>query len=235
MSKARGLAGKEQTVRMRHVSIIVAVLIVGSATASIAGEISFGVKGGLITTNVTGIPEEWEDEQSYRTSFSGGVFMNYAFDEALSLQPELLYVPKGFKGVLYDGFINVEMTPSFDFLELPILLKYTFSGSDKFRPCVFLGPSIGIVMNSELKISVGWLSSGIDMSSFTSDADFGIVAGAGIGYETKYGLLTFDARFQRGFTNILESADFDVNGSEQSITVDEFKHYGFAFLAGIQF
>jgi hypothetical protein len=221
--------------KMRSLSILVALFVVSSAAVSLAGEVSFGVKGGLITTNVTGIPEEWEDAQSYRTSFSGGVFLNYAFDEALSLQPELLYVPKGFSGTLYDGFIDVDASPRFEFLEVPVLLKYTFVTGGKLRPCVFAGPSIGFAMSSKLKISVGWLSSSVDISSVTNSTDFGVVAGAGVAYETSYGLLTFDARYQRGFTNIIESAELDIKGSMQTISVDEFKHYGFAFMAGIQF
>lgn len=219
----------------RSLAILVAVFVVAGAAGTSAGEVSVGLKGGLIMTNVTGIPEEWEDAQSYRTGFSGGAFLNYAFDEALSLQPELLYVPKGFSGTLYDGFIDVDASPRFEFLELPVLLKYTFSGGGKLHPCVFAGPSIGFAMSSKLKISVGWLSSSIDISSVTNDVDFGVVAGAGFGYETNRGLITFDARYQRGFTNIIESTELDINGSTQTISVDEFKHYGFAFLAGFQF
>jgi hypothetical protein len=222
-------------VNIRRLLILVIMLVAWNTAASIAGEMSVGIKGGLVTTNVTGIPKEWEDAQSYRNSFSGGVFLNYAFDEALSLQPELLYVPKGFSGTLYDGFIDVDVTPSIDFLEMPVLVKYTFSAGGKLRPCVFAGPSIGFVTSSKLKISLGWLSSKIDMSSFTNDTDFGVVAGAGLGYETSRGLLTFDARYQRGFTNIIKSAQFEINGSTQTISVDEFKHYGFAFLVGYQF
>ncbi|HER43681.1 MAG TPA: PorT family protein, partial [Candidatus Eisenbacteria bacterium] len=226
---------KEPTVSMRHRCVLVFLLVAWSAAAATAGEVSFGVKGGLVTSNVTGIPEEWENVQSYLNNFCGGVFLNYAFDEALSIQPEILYVPKGVKGVLYDGFIDVDVTPSIDFIEIPLLLKYTFPAGGAIRPCIFAGPSVGFVIDSQLEIGAGWLSSKIDMSDFTNDTDFSIVAGAGIGYETRYGLLTFDARFQRGFSNIIESAEFDVFGSTQSITIDEFKHYAFLFLAGMQF
>ncbi len=221
--------------KMKQLPLLALVLVVAGHSGAIAGEMAVGVKGGLITTNVTGIPEEWEDQQSWRKSFTGGVFLNYAIDEALSIQPELLYAPKGVKAVLYDGFIDVDVTPSIDFVELPVLLKYSVPTEGNVRPCIFVGPSLGFATNSQLKISAGWLSSKIDISDFTNDTDFGIVAGAGLGFESKYGLLSFDARFQRGFANIIESATFDINGSEQSITIDEFKHYGFAFMAGIQF
>ncbi|MCX5801035.1 MAG: porin family protein [Candidatus Eisenbacteria bacterium] len=220
--------------KMLEKLIVVVVLLAGTAAASAAGEVSVGVKGGVITSNVTGIPEQWGDAQDYRISFTGGVFLNYAFDDALSLQPELLYTPKGFKGNLYDGFIDVDATPMIDFLELPVLVKYTFPGA-RLRPCIFAGPSLGFVVDSNLKISAGWLATNIDISRFTNDTDFGIVAGAGLDYETSYGVLTFDARYQRGFANIIESAEFEINGSPQTITVDQFKHYGFSFMMGYRF
>jgi hypothetical protein len=216
--------------------IAVLVLVAGSAAASMAGELSFGLKGGMITSNVTGVPDEWSDSQDYRTGFTGGVFLNYAFDDEFSVQPELLYVPKGV-GASYDvgGLFGVSADANLDFLELPVLVKYTFSTGGKIRPCIFAGPSIGVSVNSDLELSAGWLSTSVDISDYTSDTDFGIVAGAGIGYETSRGLLTFDARYQRGFTDVLEDAEFEFDGETYTINVDDFKHYGFAFMLGFQF
>jgi len=188
----------------------------------------------MITSNVTGIPEEWGDAQDYRVSFTGGVFLNYALDEVFSLQPELLYVPKGFTGNLYDGFIDVDVSPQFDFLEVPVLVKCTLPGV-RLRPCFFAGPSLGFATASNLKISAGWLSTKIDISSVTRDTQFGIVAGAGVDYVMSRGVLTFDARYQRGFSNIIDDFEFDVSGTTQTVTVDEFKHYGFSFMMGYRF
>jgi len=221
---------------MRQISIIVLVLVAGSAAASIAGELSFGLKAGMMTSNVTDIPDEMSDVQDYRTGFTGGVFLNYAFNDEFSVQPELLYVPKGV-GASYDvgGLFGVGVDANLDFLDLPVLLKYTFSGGAKVRPCIFVGPSIGVSVNSDLDLSAGWLSTSVDISDYTSDTDFGVVAGAGIGYETSRGLLTFDARYQRGFTNVLEDVEFEFDGETYTIDVDDFKHYGFAFMLGFQF
>lgn len=221
---------------MRQIPIVVLVLVAGSAAASIAGELSFGLKGGMITSNVTGVPDEWSDSQDYRTGFTGGVLLNYAFDDEFSVQPELLYVPKGV-GASYDvgGLFRVGADANLDFLELPVLVKYTFSTGGKIRPCIFVGPSIGVSVNSDLDLSAGWLSTSVDISDYTGDTDFGVVADAGIGYETSRGLLTFDARYQRGFTNVLEDAEFEFEGETYTINVDDFKHYGFAFMLGFQF
>ena len=227
--------GKERIVKLHRPLALVLMLVSWNTEASIAGELSIGAKAGLITTSVTGVPQEWEDSKSYRTSFVGGMFLNYAIDDAFSLQPELLYVPKGVTGNLYDGFISVDVTPSFEFLELPILAKYTFPTGGKWHPCVFAGPSFAYVLSSKLKISAGWLSTSIDISSLTNDTEFGIVAGTGFDYETGRGVLTFDVRYERGLTNIIKSGEVEFLGSTQTISIDEFKNYGFAFLVGYQF
>ncbi len=216
----------------RRLSILVFALVALSAASSIAGELSFGVNAGLLTSNVTGTPDGWEPAKSYRTAFTGGILLNYAFDESFSLQPELIYASKGFAGNLYEGFVDIDATCSFDYVELPVLARYSFLPGGKFRPCVFAGPSVAYSIASDLELSIGPFAGSADISSLTHTTDFGIVLGAGFGYETGGGTLTFDVRYQRDFTNVITSGDFEINGSTRTIDIDDFKNYGFAFLVG---
>jgi len=220
------------TRRLSILPILVFAIAASSTVPSSAGEVSFGVKAGLLMSNVTGTPEGWEDSQAYRTAFAGGVVLNYAFNEAFSLEPELLYFSKGVAGNLYEGFVDVTVTASFDYMELPVLAKYTFLPGKKFRPCVFAGPSFAYSIASEIEISAGIPSGSADISSLTHTTDFGAIVGAGFGYETGQGTLTFEVRYQRGFTNVVTTGDFLINGSTETLTVDDFKNYGFAFLVG---
>jgi outer membrane protein W len=202
-----------------------------------AGQISYGAKVGIIMSNLSNTPESWEDDTSYKTGFTGGVFMNYAFNENFSLQPELLYTMKGVEGTLYEyeDLLSVDVTASFDYLEIPLLAVYAFPLESGFRPRVYAGPSFAYNLSSELEISALIFSASADISSLTQVTDFGIVAGAGFDYPAGKGMITFDARFQMGFTNVLMTGDFLINGSEQTISGDDFKNYGFAFMAGYGF
>ena len=56
--------------------------------------------------------------------------------------------------------------------------------------------------------------------------------GAGFDYALGNGTLTFDFRYQIGFTNVIMTGDFEINGSTQTISGDDFKNYGFAFMVG---
>jgi len=219
-------------VRYRYGAAIAVALIACIHADADAGRISYGAKAGIIMSNLTQTPESWDDAKSYKTGFTGGVFMNYAFNERFSLEPELLYTMKGMKGNLYDGLVSVDVTASFDYFELPVLAVFTLPGSRNLKPRVYAGPSFAYTLGSELEISAWLASASVDISSLTQTTDFGVVAGAGFDYALGKGILTFDVRYQRGFTNVIMTGDFDFNGSAQTISGDDFKNYGFAFLVG---
>jgi len=208
------------------------MLVVLSSSMARSGEISYGAKVGVIMANLTQTPAEWEQDQEYKAGFTGGVFLNYAFDGHLSLQPELLYTQKGVRDNLYDGFISIDLTASFDYVELPVLAIYTFLEEGGFRPFLYGGPNVSFTIGSELELSASVLSTTVDFSSLTHVTDFGLVAGGGFEYPFGKGILVLDARFQRGFTNVILSGDFEIDGSTQTIDEDDFKNYGFAFMVG---
>jgi hypothetical protein len=213
--------------------MILVVMIIAANAA--AGTTSLGIKAGMVLSSITQAPEEWEEELSYKSGFVGGAFLNYAFNEKFSLQPELLYTQKGVIGTLYEGFVDVEVTASFDYFELPVLAIYTFRGKEKFRPLVYAGPNIAFCLSSELKLSASILSAAVDFGSLTHVTDFGLLAGAGFGYVLGNGMLTFDARFQYGLTNVVMSGDFLINGETHTINVDDFKNITFYFMLGYTF
>lgn len=219
-------------VRYTCVMVAVTILVILSGGAAEAGEISYGAKVGVMMANLTQTPAEWEQEQEYKSGFTGGVFLSYAFDEHFSLQPELLYTQKGVRDNLYDGFISIDLTASFDYVELPVLAIYTFLEEGGFRPFLYGGPNVSFTISSELECSASILSATVDFSSLTHVTDFGLVAGGGFEYPFGKGNLLLDARFQIGFTNVILSGDFEIDGSTQTIDEDDFKNYGFAFMVG---
>ena len=216
-----------------RLSIVVFALVASFASSSAAGELSYGVNVGALMSNVTGTPEGWQDETSYRTTMTGGFVLNYAYNESFSLQPEIVYASKGFVGHPWESdWFDVDATASFDYIEIPVLARYSFMPAKKFRPCVLAGASLSYCMASELEVSQWPGSVTVDISSLTHTTDFGLILGAGFGYEAGPGTLTFDVRYQNCFTNVVTTGDFEINGSTQTIDVDDFKNYGFAFLVG---
>lgn len=228
-------ARKECAMKSRFAFVVVFALVSIVAAPVLGGAMSFGAKAGLSVSNITGVPEEWEDDTAYRTAFLGGVFLNYAINGSVSVQPEILYASKGAKGSVLDDPIDVDVEASFDYIEIPALLKYSFLRGRRFRPCVYAGPSFAYCLSSELEASALFLSASADIGSLTHTTDVGIVAGGGFDYQVGGGTITMDARFTRGFTNVVMTGDFKINGSWETINVDDFKNYGFVFMLGYLF
>jgi hypothetical protein len=200
-----------------------------------AKKYTFGPRIGMIVANITETPPEWDDDKEYRVGLTAGAFFDWSITETISIQPEILYTSKGVRTNLYDGFVTVDADVCFDYIELPIVLKYTFRRGQTLRPFLYAGPSFAYCLSSEAEITAWILSTTVDFSSFTHTTDFGAVAGAGLSCPLGPGAITVDARFQRMFTNAILSGDFEINGSEQTISEDDFKHYGFIFMAGYAF
>ncbi|MBD3179749.1 MAG: outer membrane beta-barrel protein [Candidatus Latescibacteria bacterium] len=219
---------------MRYIFIVVllfAVLILSSVAG--ASDITFGAKVGVTAANITETPEEWKDDADYSFGFTGGGYLSYAFNRHLSIQPELLYSMKGTEAVLVEDYLD--LTVSFDYIEIPVLLRYNLPLEGDFRPFLFGGPCIAYLLESELSISTIILSADADFSSVSHTNDFAMVLGGGFSYRIGERVFTLDARYQRGFTNVIVSGDFDINGDPQTIEADDIKNTNFAIMLGYQF
>jgi len=220
---------------MRITRMLLAVVLAAaiSAAPARASETRFGIKAGISTTNAYNVAEGWDDAIDWKTGLTGGILVNYAFNECFSLQPELLYVQKGFGSVLLEDYID--LTVSLDYFELPVLAKYTFLPGKKFRPALFAGPSFAYCSSSTLTVSALIFSADIDFSSLTHVTDFGFILGGGFDYELENGTIVVDARFDWGLTNVIMSGDFEINGDIHTIDEDDFKNYGLSVTLGYVF
>lgn len=219
---------------IRRTLLVASVCLLVSATAGAEG-VSFGIKGGFAVSGITETPEEWEEGKSLRPGLVLGVMMPYSWDNGFSLQAELLYAEKGAGVKVYEGYFDIDVTLNVNYIEIPLLAMYSFRKDHSFRPNIFAGPFFAYALSSELKAAIGIFSAGIDFSSLTHVTEWGVILGGGFGVETKSGVFTFDARYTRGLTNVLLTGDFEINGSTETISGDDFKNQGIMVLAGFLF
>ena len=210
-------------------------MVLLAPSPALARRFTFGPRIGMIVANINETPPEWDDDKEYRVGLTVGAFFEWSITETVGIRPELLHTRKGVMANLYDGLISLDADVYFDYMELPIVLTYTFRPGKALRPCLYAGPSFAYCLTAEAELTAWILSTTVDFSSFAHTTDFGLLAGAGISYPLGPGAVTLDARFQRMFTNAILSGDFEIDGSEQTISEDDFKHFGFVFLAGYAF
>ncbi len=219
------------------------VLVMIASAASAEG-ISFGTKAGLFTANITTVPVGWDDT-SFKNGFAGGVYLNYAFNDNLSLQPEVLYLMKGLNGVIANPYITVDFTGKYDYIEIPLLVTYTIPMKSGFNPYLFAGPSLGINLTADIdidgenQITHETLTGSIDYSEVTNTMEYGLVFGVGFGYAVGSGQITFDARFDFGLSKIIKGGEvvgvIDSQEYRETIPEEDTKNIGFALLLGYAF
>ncbi len=181
--------------------------VAASAAGKVSGVTGKGIKVGLNLATLTGKgadPDPGESKKS-RMGFAVGGFLTYSLNNRWAIQPELLYSQKGVKyeqevlGVPGVTFTNIT---NLTYLDIPILVKANIPMDGSFKPSVFLGPALGILLSAEQEIDFGGGKVAIDVKQFMSGIDFGLVFGAGATIPVAGGKVTFDIRYGLGLTTI---------------------------------
>ena len=149
-------------------------------------DISFGLKGGLNFSMITG---DDTDDFDGRIAFHIGAVTEIPISDQFSFQPELLYSSQGDK-MSVDG---MDIDFKFDYLNLPLMAKYYVAEGFSLEA----GPQIGFLLSS--KVEGGGVS--IDLDDVIKGIDFGL--DFGLGYKLENGL-NFAARYNLGLSNIVE-------------------------------
>lgn len=202
-------------------SIAIALLALAWAGPLNAQGSSFGIKGGLVSSELRFDDlgdggEEFEDFLSKRTGFAGGVFVKFALGGgALGFQLEGLYVQKGMKGEAEGAEGELVLT----YAELPVLLRFGF-GAGTVRPYLLGGASAAYELSCKIKVTFDGLEFDEDCDSETVEGetgggerrkvDLGAVLGGGL--EFGLGRTTFlvEARYSRGLQSLDETGETDI-------------------------
>jgi hypothetical protein len=183
---------------MKQTAAVLALLLL--LVASSQAQVGFGVTGGVNFATVGGadVPSSAKSV----TGFAGGAYLEFSIPFLFTIQPEVLYSMKGFTAeetvsILGNNY-NVKATAHLNYIEVPVLIKYTFP-VPVIKPALFVGPSVGILLNAKVKGEVtGFPTQETDIKSSTTSTDFGLVFGA----SANIAILTVSARYTMGLTTL---------------------------------
>jgi hypothetical protein len=90
------------------------------------------------------------------TGITSGVGFNVrlAKDGAFSVQPELLYVQKGYRVNFSNAAGSLDSRVQSNYLEVPVLARFTL-GMERFNLCINAGPSFAYGLNGQYEIVSG--------------------------------------------------------------------------------
>ncbi|MBU8933540.1 MAG: PorT family protein [candidate division Zixibacteria bacterium] len=196
---------------------LIAMLALGAAAQDEAttGIVGKGIKAGINMANITG---DDVDDLDMKLGFGFGGFLVYAVSPQLVIQPEVLYM---MKGAQFDDEDGETWKIKVDYLEIPVLVKFKFPTEGNFKPCLFAGPALGILMSAKVEDE--------DIKDDLKSIDFGLAFGGGFGLVMGEGMLTFDARYTLGMSNV---NDWDV---EEGETLPDNKNANISIMLGYSF
>lgn len=224
---------------VRTVFLTLALLTAWTVAASAQSEGYFGFQGGVVLANMGGdmdamgrqLADEleaelggtWTSSKKSRTGFTGGLTYTRMFKPTTGLQVEAMYASRGVKFDLATsgGVLDTEL--KFNYLEIPILLRFAPSPEAKTQALLMVGPVIGFEMGSKIKISGGGLSAEEDLDGVKS-VTFGLAAAAGLRIAlNEKNALQLQARYQFGLSNAIDDPEYSSSASD------------LMFMAGMEF
>ena len=175
--------------------------LLAPAIVSAQHGISVGAKAGLSHASISGADNQFG--LSARERFTGGAFVTLSLSKAFSLQSEVLLTQKG--GEIYSYGYRYSTRYRTDYVELPLVGRYTVSTSQARRPgtatLVFsAGAAVAFKAASDGRAFFDMQGMGLAVIPLkTSTIDFGLVAGAGVDVSVGDGRgLVLDLRYTSG-------------------------------------
>ena len=194
---------------MRIIATLAALIIVCSDSALAQG-LTTGVRGGVnfSTTNTTG-----EGEMSPDWLLRGvvGGFVTWHAWSWLDIQPEGLYSMKGAK--VDESGITAKLL--LDYIEAPVLARFSRGPSNGRTWYVAGGPSLGYVLRARTRADFGSATEEIDVMDDVERFDFGVVAGGGI----EFGRLVIDGRYIHGLSDLDKDKSDDVKITNRAVSL----------------
>jgi len=194
---------------------------------------SWGVKAGVTTMTSRG-DILLEKNLGRTTGFLVGGTAQIGVAGPFSVRPELMIVRKGWSLDFRDAQNNeATSTITLDYLELPVLATVELPGTQLVTPVVFLGPTFGLKVNSDLDTSVDLERANYLPGESISSTEVGLAVGGGARVEAGGPEVSIDVRYQRSLSNINAQAVVGPDG--QTREPPTIHNQGFFVAVGVAF
>lgn len=182
--------------------VLLTFFTIATFAISASAQVSIGAKAGLNFANWGGDAEDTD----IRTSIHLGGYLNYAFSENLSIQPELLYNSVGTK---YSED-EMDVTNKLNYISVPVMLIYDFGTIN-----VQAGPQLGFLASAKAKYEFDGESETEDIKDAFKGTDFSFNIGLGASFDK----LNVSARYSLGLANVIDADEVDVKNNVIQLSV----------------
>lgn len=178
--------------------------------------ISWGFKTGLSLSQHSGVMERDADygvSSRWRKGFAGGLFLYLPVTPRFGLQQEVLYVQKGSQQDITVDILDIptvlRVTYDMDYIEIPVLLRYTWFRRNNRAIYSFAGTAISFKVHDRY-ILKGEVDDGVEQVPLYADSDisevemfdYSFVFGVGLDFELWSTGFLIEYRFTIGWNEL---------------------------------
>lgn len=202
----------------RWTSMLGAALLVAFVATPAAAQAGWdrdrelGIKLGL---NFSTLDGEGFDDAETRMAFTGGGFVRLGITDMLSIQPELMYSPKGVEEEVDVNGMTFTTAIELDYIEVPVLVRADVASGAMLAPYIYGGPAFAFEASCSITAEVDGddfdedcdEGEGLDRKSF----DVGAMVGGGLSFPAGPGSILIEGRYNFGLINIADSDNEDID------------------------
>jgi outer membrane protein with beta-barrel domain len=211
--------------RVKRTAVVCAACLMAAGSAA-AQNVTAGVKAGMVLTSVPNAGQVLDQisgvesvDVSAKLGITGGGFVQFAFNDRFSLQPEMLFVMKGVKLDLAANAGNV--TANINYLELPLFVRFTRSLNDTLRGFLMAGPAFSVKVGTSATLDGTAGNTDLDIDPAIGSRDVGLLFAGGIEWQR----FLVEARYALGLNDIAT----DIYSHE-----DELRNRAFSVMVGLR-
>ncbi|MFX0138110.1 MAG: porin family protein [Candidatus Hodarchaeota archaeon] len=211
-----------------YILFITVSLICLSSLGVNAQNHQIGLIGGINLANL----DEKDEEYDIRTVFGVGGVFELGVGEKFAICFEPMYLQKGAKSEEVEDFIKVTIEGKFAYLEIPVFFKVPL-GTSSTRPYIMAGPTIGILLSSNIGMSMMGIDIEVDTKDLTKSIDYGLGVGGGVSFPIGKNTLFIEARYTLGIADIAKEGEMEIDGEKETVPDSEVKTRGIQIMAGM--
>jgi len=176
--------------------------------------VTVGVLTGISIADVKGNAFVSETRRGISFGLAVGVRLPWKLPYSIGagIDTGIYFAQKGFRNPSPD-FLNAE-TVEFDYMEVPILAKFSYPLIERLSPYLLIGPSLGFNVSAERVRADGSRS---DLDDQTASTDLSLILGGGMDVKLNRQVISFQVKGGLSFSDVFNTVG-------ESPATDFFKH-----------
>ena len=207
-------------------TVLVCAACLMAAASAAAQNVTAGVKAGFVLNSIPNAGQVIDQislvesvDVSAKLGLTGGGFVQFAFNDRFSLQPEMLFVMKGVNLDLADNAGSA--SAQVNYLELPLFVRFNRSLNDTLSGFVMAGPAFSVKVGTGGTLDGVTGTSDFDIDPAIGSRDFGLAFAGGLEWQK----FLIEARYVFGLSDI---------ATDEYFHEDELSNRSFSIMVGLR-